>query len=802
MMTCIAGVLAAASLAATPLELFDLPQTIPGVFRPVGVAAGDFNRDGLLDLAAVSGNDELQLFEAEAAGGPGVRFEQRASRFAGTVLFQVRAHDFDKDGDDDLLAADPGTRAYFFRSQGNMSFDDPVPFTESLGARWITLGDFDGDGNMDFASANDNAVSVTVYLGNGDATFRFLEKYTVEAHSVEALDFNGDGVLDLMCGVGFPDAMIPLRGKGGGRFEALASVPNLNGCVDAVVAGDLNGDGLDDLAPTCIHSDTVFVGLSKGDGTFEKTLTLQAGKGSEISSIVDLDGDGKRDIVLAGRDSRLLHVWRGVGGGNFAPPAVFGPTGEQPAFLLPRDFNGDGKLDLITADSFSSTVTVFLGREGPLFLRGASGISGFEAGRAAAVIDFGGDGTLDLFVAETNRAKTHVFRRPILATIGEPDPTLAGLSGVSGIVGADLDSDGIGDLAATTLTTGAVHVLFLDALGVTKASERRDVGLQPQEVQLASLDPSDGGHTDLVVPCTGSDHIAIVDGLPGGRFAELPRSLTTIGRPRRVEVVDLDRDGRVDLSVLSQRAVAVHRGLGAATFGAPVAIVDDEALEFAGLAVADLNYDLLPDLAAIEGTQSLLWVWLNDGGRGWRPPVRRPAGRDPSAIVAADFDRDGALDFAIGSAQHPEIVLFLQRATFENAEFLEFPLAFGVQDFETADFDGDGAPELIALGRESGQILRGLAVAPPPARFRRGDVNFDAELDLTDAITILGYLFLDGVTINCQDAADIDDDGELSLTDAIYELNYLFLGGPGPLAPLGCGEDGTGDALERCRDRC
>lgn len=59
-------------------------------------------------------------------------------------------------------------------------------------------------------------------------------------------------------------------------------------------------------------------------------------------------------------------------------------------------------------------------------------------------------------------------------------------------------------------------------------------------------------------------------------------------------------------------------------------------------------------------------------------------------------------------------------------------------------------------------------------------------LDLTDAVTILGHLFLGG-SIPCRDAADADNSGDADLTDAIRILWYLFLGGePLPDPPAIC----------------
>ena len=78
--------------------------------------------------------------------------------------------------------------------------------------------------------------------------------------------------------------------------------------------------------------------------------------------------------------------------------------------------------------------------------------------------------------------------------------------------------------------------------------------------------------------------------------------------------------------------------------------------------------------------------------------------------------------------------------------------------------------------------------------FRRADVNQDELANLSDAIGILNYLFLQGDTPACISGADVDDSGQVDITDAVYLLNYLFIGGRPPVDPLvECGLDSTPD---------
>ena len=92
---------------------------------------------------------------------------------------------------------------------------------------------------------------------------------------------------------------------------------------------------------------------------------------------------------------------------------------------------------------------------------------------------------------------------------------------------------------------------------------------------------------------------------------------------------------------------------------------------------------------------------------------------------------------------------------------------------------------------------------PPPAQLRRGDGDADGDLNITDAIFVLNFLFSGGRAPSCPDAADTDDNGKIEITDPIRTLGFLFLGGGDPPPPgITCGVDPTGADLEACTYDC
>jgi hypothetical protein len=93
-----------------------------------------------------------------------------------------------------------------------------------------------------------------------------------------------------------------------------------------------------------------------------------------------------------------------------------------------------------------------------------------------------------------------------------------------------------------------------------------------------------------------------------------------------------------------------------------------------------------------------------------------------------------------------------------------------------ADRAGPASIEIVTTG--------GYVAAPDLYRYavglRRGDVNGDARLDVSDPVAILLHLFAGGAEPVCADAADTNVDGRLALDDVILLLKYLFNSGPPP----------------------
>ena len=299
----------------------------PGAFAN-SVVITDVTGDGKLDLVIVdscnNGYCKGGSWIAVLKGNGDGTFRNPAKHRSSGASWQVKVADVNGDGIPDLLVANAcsGTdNIHTCKGKGGLGvllglgkgkFQPAVSYpVNETGSYSVAVGDFNGDGKLDAVvtafCSTDGCVgrqgTVGMFLGNGNGTFQPVVNYFTggAASSVSVADLNGDGKLDVVVANGGSNSVSVLRGNGDGTLQP-PTLYSLSGDATTIAVADVNEDGKPDLIvgngdSSVIGGATIFPG--NGDGTFQLPTTYSSlGYGAGPTAIVDLNGDGRPDLVV------------------------------------------------------------------------------------------------------------------------------------------------------------------------------------------------------------------------------------------------------------------------------------------------------------------------------------------------------------------------------------------------------------------------------------------------------------------------------------------------------------------------
>ncbi len=363
---------------------------------------------------------------------------------------------------------------------GDAILGSTVTYPAPYDPQSVVVGDFDEDGEMDFAAGiDDSDFGVIVYLNKGDGVFETDETILEDSQYAEGLyaedlnvaDIDGDGNLD----IAFYNEVTPdlgiIWGNGDGTFSDVSSYSTASGVnLYGLTVGDLDHSGGLDIAVNLDDSDAieVWLGLSEDHRAFDKTRVVIPAEELTLRAIthLDLDADTYADLVFATGDGDMIAAIND-GAGVFSSDAmsIVATTDDGNAVRMFRvaDVNDDGYDDVVAFSSYSQLVLLGDGSGGlsesfdiTAYLNEMDVTSTF---RAFAVGDIDADGILDLAFGDEDASAVRALR-------GLGDGTFEGAgmaavdslrSGGRGIASADLDGDGRADVCVAG--GGEIHVL-------------------------------------------------------------------------------------------------------------------------------------------------------------------------------------------------------------------------------------------------------------------------------------------------------------------------------------------------------
>ncbi len=327
------------------------------------IANADFNSDGKMDFAVggnfFGGSSYMGIFKGDGIGGFVLA---RNLSFGGAIQTAISA-DFNNDGKPDIATSNyPANIVSIRTGTTGINFPFSLALSYTTGGASISLvnGDFNNDGKIDIATANENTNNISILIGNGLGAFSSSTEFSVGNYprSLTSADFNGDGKQDLAVGNFGSNNLSILLGNGLGGFSSAVNFP-IGSAPESICSADFNGDGKLDLATANENSNTVSILFGNGSGGFGIPTNFSVGLNPNSVISADFNGDGKLDIATANNSSNNISVLISNGVGGFLAAVNF-PIGNIPFALSSSDFNGDGLADIAVANNGSDSASVLL----------------------------------------------------------------------------------------------------------------------------------------------------------------------------------------------------------------------------------------------------------------------------------------------------------------------------------------------------------------------------------------------------------------------------------------------------------
>lgn len=661
--------------------------------RTQNLLSGDFNGDGipdLLHLARIQSTSPQGLQAKILLGTGDGSFTESVTlelpRFASFNSSPPVVSDINGDGRTDLLVVEPNPTSGFDieiflgQADGTLRFDQSLNLPTAPGS--ASIRDVDGDKLPDIVlrTAVMSVTRVLVYSGRTDGTFaQTAATSLVTTDSISEItvdDVNRDRLLDL----------ITLDTKG----VLALRLGNLNGLFDSPIPfatpgympkllniTDINQDGRADLSLSLsilsgTTTNTVALGvlLGNGDGSFGALQVTQTGRILTSVQYADVDGDGQRDLLYLGTRGKCFSA-RGLGDGRFASFSQT-PTGVPFINLIAADFDGDQAEELV-ADC-SSVYACGTGTGVGVISRSvagaldqlrflSTGLNSPPSPGALGAADFDQDGKNDLIMLGSPLAATWLglgdgaFLRPRLSIV----PVACG--SFHCMVLADLNRDSLPDLVSAVSSQARVAMGSGDGYFESPASYPTGAGAKA----VAVLDLDRDGNLDLVTASPSSFSLGVLLGHGDGTFEPAQYVSLTLA-PDYVDAGDVDGDGLTDLVIASNATndLAVLRGQRDGRLGALEYFGDSGTSGTRMLQLVDLNGDGAPEILLVTGRDpnvvitpppldAVLRIYLN-AGDGTYPRLKEyDVGPNLGAAAALDLDRDGKIDLALADPQRISI---------------------------------------------------------------------------------------------------------------------------------------------------
>ncbi len=742
-------------------------------------------------------------------------FAAKVDFATGTGPSSLYEGDFDGDGKIDVIVTNASaTTVSIFRntsSSGTVSFATRVDIATAVAPQAVTVGDFDGDGKLDFAVANQTPNTVSVFrntsTGSGVISFAARVDFATGTAPIALIsgDFDRDGKIDLASANYSASTLSVLRNTStaSGTIGYAAKIDLVTATNPySVTAADIDGD--EKLELICTNYTTGSISIFRNTSTptsigFQTKTDFSAGVNPLDVGAADFDSDGKVDLAISANGSNAIVVYRNtstVGSISLTSGSLAAGSSSTPRGLSIGDFDGDGKVDMACVNGGLNTVGVYRNTSTSGTIAFATKVD-FATGTIPYYVfggDLDGDGKFDLSVINNTANTLSVIRNTIPSAV---PPTVTSFTPTSGTPGTSVTITGTnfsttassnivkfnnvtavvtGTPTATSLvaivpsvaTTGTVSVEVSGLSGTSSGS----FTVNPLPT-ITSFTPTSGaiGTTVTITGTNFSTTVANNQVFFGGVKATVSSATATslvVTVPNGASSAPVSvviANTRINsATIFNLTFTNTATGISTASFATKLDVTTASTNSY-GVARGDLDGDGKQDLVVTNDTSATVSLYRNTspgaGQLAFATKVDLVTGTNPWGVVAEDFNNDGKLDIAVANYGSATVSLFINTGTtigtFSFSTKTDFATGTNPSKLAAGDVDNDGRLDLAVtnITSSSVSILRN-------SDFTVSAVTLAAKQD-----------FVTGINPYEPSFADLDGDGKLDLVTANYTGNSI-----------------------------
>jgi gliding motility-associated-like protein len=641
---------------------FSVGVDYPSVNGPTyHVAAADINGDSHPDIAIASFGGTASVYLNDGLGG----FPSETTYTSRNGSHFVALKDLNGDSRPEMIIANAVDNSMsVFLNDGVGSFSVPTIYPTGLTPVSFAVDDMNNDGNFDLVIGNAASNTVSVFPGDGNGFFGGSQNFATAngPYSVKTGDFDEDGTIDIVSANLSSNSVSVLLTSGNTCVPAITSFTPGSGPVGTTVT--ITGTNFSATPANNI----VYFGATRASvmGATATQLTVTVPVGATYQPItVQVAG-------LTGYSAKPFVVTF-AGGGNisacsFAPQVDLYTIGSTETGVIGTlvDLDGDGKIDIVMGNNLGNYISVLKNISSPGSLGSSSFATrldlatGTPAGGTPAPGpvevyhgDLDGDGKPDLAVTNYTNGYISVFRNT--STLG----TISFASRVDfpsgSFVGGgeiyDIDGDGKLDIVFVPFFEGVAVLRNTSTIGVIDGSSFAprvafDVGPNPFPFAIGDLD-GDGKPEISVANAAGTNTMSIIRNLSTpGSVSFAPKVAFPTDGAVTVSIGDIDGDGKLDL-VTNFTSLTVYRNnstIGSLSFSSTV--FGTGVTQYTS-ALDDLDGDGKIDVVTANYVNNTLSIFKNTstpGAVSFAIQNNFPANLRPYDMNIGDMDGDGKND--------------------------------------------------------------------------------------------------------------------------------------------------------------